>query len=75
VRTTVTIDDDIYATVKEMPQNSGRTFGEVLTRLARNGLAAEPAFDVKNGVPVFRVSADAKKIPGNRADELLDTEP
>lgn len=75
MRTTVMIDDDVYATIKKMAQNSGRTFGEVLSRLARKGLSAEPAFDLKDGVPIFRVSADAEKIPGNRADELLDAEP
>jgi len=75
MRTTVMIDDDVYVTIKEMAQHSGRTFGEVLSRLARKGLSAEPAFDVKDGVPVFRVPADAETIPGDRASELLDAEP
>jgi hypothetical protein len=75
MRTTVMIDDDVYATIKEMAQNSGRTFGEVLSRLARRGLSAAPAFDVKDGVPIFRVSPGAEKIPGDRASGLLDAEP
>jgi hypothetical protein len=75
MRTTVMLDDDIYVTIKEMAQNSGRSFGEILSRLARKGLSAEPVFDAKDGIPVFLVPANAEKIPGDRANQLLDAEP
>ena len=68
------IEDDIYAVAKQMAENSGRSLGEVLSGLARKGLSAEPAFDMKNGLPVFRVSDPAQPIPGNRASEILDEE-
>ena len=74
MRTTMMIEDDVYVRVKQIAQNSGRTFGQVISQLARKGLAADPAFDTKNGVPVFRVQADACEIPGRRSAELLDEE-
>src|ERR1700722_14672389 len=55
MRTTVMIEDDVYATAKQIAENSGRTLGEVISQLARKGLASEPSFDIKNGVPVFRI--------------------
>jgi hypothetical protein len=43
----------------------------VISQLARKGLAAEPSFDLKNGVPVFRVGDSPERIPGDRAAEIL----
>jgi hypothetical protein len=68
------IEDDVYAIAKQIAENSGRSLGEVISQLARNGLAAEPSFDSKNGVPVFRVRNSPERIPGGRAAELLDDE-
>jgi hypothetical protein len=68
------IEDDVYATAKQIAEHSGRTLGEVISQLARKGLASEPAFDFKAGVPVFRIGNSTEKIPGSRAAEILDTE-
>jgi hypothetical protein len=74
MRTTVMIEDDVYATAKQIAENSGRTLGEVISQLARKGLASEPSFDLKNGMPVFPIGSSAEKIPGNRAAEILNEE-
>jgi hypothetical protein len=50
MRTTPMIERDIYATAKQIAENSGRGLGEVISQLARKGLAAEPSFEIKNGV-------------------------
>jgi predicted DNA-binding ribbon-helix-helix protein len=55
MRTTVTIDDDVYAKVKQIAQGSGHTFGQIISRLARKGLGAEPSFDPDSVVPAFRI--------------------
>jgi hypothetical protein len=68
------IADDVYATAKQMAENSGRSLGEVISQLARKGLASEPSFDIKNGVPVFRVGDSLERIPGDRAAEILAEE-
>jgi hypothetical protein len=74
VRTTLMLEDDLYAIAKEMAVNSGRTLGEVISRLARKGLSSEPSFDRKNGVPIFRIEDPAEKIAGSRATEMIDEE-
>ena len=68
------IDDDVYATAKQIAENSGRSLGEVISQLARKGLASEPSFDIKNGIPLFRVGDSPERIPGDRAAEILDKE-
>jgi hypothetical protein len=64
MRTTVMIDDDVYVKVRQMADDSGRTFGQVISQLARKGLLYEPLFETE--VPVFRVLIGAAMIPGNR---------
>jgi hypothetical protein len=68
------IEDDIYETAKQIAQNSGRSLGEIISRLARKGLASEPAFNIENGIPVFRVGDSPERIPGGRAAEIVDSE-
>jgi hypothetical protein len=74
MRTTVMLEDDVYAAAKQIAENSGCSLGAVISQLARKGLAAEPSFDLKNGVPVFRVGDSPERIPGDRAAEILTEE-
>ncbi|HTD14297.1 MAG TPA: hypothetical protein VK673_03925 [Chthoniobacterales bacterium] len=67
MRTTVTIDDDVYLKVKQIAKDSGHTFGQVISQLARKGLGAEARRDAESAIPVFRVLIGAAIIPGNRA--------
>jgi len=76
MRTTVTLDADVYEAAQTLSQSSGRRLGEVLSELARRGL--------KVGAPVkrarkarfatFEVPAHAPVIPGTRANEILAEE-
>jgi hypothetical protein len=76
MRTTVTIDDDLYVKVKQIAEESGQTFGQTISQLARKGLGAdfsrssdakaEPPSDTES-ITVFRVMIGAAIIPGNRA--------
>jgi hypothetical protein len=67
MRTTVTIDDDVYVKIKQIAADSGHTVGQVISRLARKGLGAEAQCDAESVVPAFRVMIGAAIIPGNRA--------
>jgi hypothetical protein len=57
VRTTLDIDDDVLQAAKELAAREGRTAGEVLSALARRGLASpeRPARRrvVRGGVPLL----------------------
>jgi hypothetical protein len=43
MRTTVDIDDGVLAVVKELAQREGKSYGAVLSELARRALTAEAA--------------------------------
>jgi hypothetical protein len=62
VRTTVRIDDDVLRAAKSLARSEGRTVGEVLTELARKGLAPADQREGDGGFPVFSVPAGAKPI-------------
>ena len=70
MRTTVTLDDDVYEAARALVQASGKTLGQVLSLLARRGLRPRADFSVKRGFPVFRVPPDAPVIPSTRARDL-----
>jgi hypothetical protein len=74
MRTTLMLSDDVYVAAKKIAESSGRSLGEVVSQLVRKGLVSEPAFNIENGIPVFRVGASDEPIPGGRAAELLDEE-
>ena len=54
MRTTLDLDQDVIAAVKALAAHRGRTAGQVLSELARKGLAAERRPQrVRNGVPLL----------------------
>lgn len=71
MRTTITLDPDVFEAAQAMAQASGKRLGEVVSQLARRGLRAPPDSANRAGLPVFKVSADAAVIPSNRARDLL----
>ena len=74
MRTTITVDNDVFEAAQAQARASGRKLGEVISQLARRGLRASADTAVKNGLPVFKVSGSAPVIPSDRAKELLDEE-
>lgn len=71
MRTTLTLDDDVFQAAQALAQSSGKKIGQVVSNLARRGLRGDRRGSNKNGLPVFSVSADAKVIPTLRARDLL----
>jgi len=65
VRTTISLDGDIYQAAKALADASGENLGVVVSALARKGLKLQEAFGERNGLPVFQVPADAPVIPGD----------
>jgi hypothetical protein len=70
MRTTVTIDDDVYDSAVALSQASGLSLGSVLSQLARRGLRVNGDFATKSGLPVFQVPAGTPLIPSSRARQL-----
>jgi hypothetical protein len=75
VRTTVTLDDDVFEAAQAQARASGKRLGEVLSHLARRGLRASSSTASRNGLPVFTVPPNAPVIPADLARELLSEEP
>lgn len=62
MRTTLQIDDDILNAARSLAETEQRSLGEVISSLARRGLAPQPQEDSDHGFPVFSVPADATPI-------------
>ena len=55
MRTTITVDNDIFEAAQAQARASGKKLGEVISQLARRGLRASADTASKNGLPVFKV--------------------
>ena len=53
VRTTLDLDDDVLQAAKELARARKKTAGEVVSELARKGLAPSHKLRVRNGVPLL----------------------
>lgn len=76
MRTTVTLDDDVYDAAMHLSLNSGERLGKVLSMLARRGLkpAEGSATRARRRFPVFDVPANAPMIPASRIQRVIDEE-
>ena len=74
MRTTLSLDPDVYEAARTLADASGENLGVVVSALVRNGLTAERDFSAKNGLPIFQVPNDAPIIPGDLAGRLLAEE-
>lgn len=76
VRTTVTLDDDIYEAALWQAKATGRTLGSVLSEMARHALRsdARPMRNAKqeSRFPSFDVPPDTPLIPASRVQKALD---
>jgi len=76
VRTTVTLDDDVYEAALHLSQVSGEGLGKTLSTLARRGLKPPEAPKKKKSqrFPTFDVPPDAPVIPASRIQRVIDEE-
>ena len=75
MRTTVTLDDDVYEAAMHLSRASGERLGRVLSTLARRGLKPEasPRRSTRR-FPVFDVPSNAPVIPASRIQRVIDEE-
>ena len=76
MRTTVTLDDDVYEAALHLSRTSGKRLGEVLSALARRGITPPPTPSKRatRRFPTFTVPAGAPVIPASRIRRVLDEE-
>jgi hypothetical protein len=76
VRTTVTLDDDVYEAAMHLSRASGESLGKVLSTLARRGMKPPeaPARRSARRFPVFDIPTNAPVIPASRIQRVIDDE-
>ena len=77
VRTTVTLDDDVYEAAQAHAQATGQRLGRVLSDMARHALQpsgrkGKRSTKGASRFPVFEVPAGAQMIPASRVQKALD---
>ena len=62
VRTTLSLDAEVLAAARRIAQARSKSIGEVISELARRGLAGRAKVSAHKGFPVFQVPRDASPI-------------
>jgi hypothetical protein len=76
MRTTISIDDDLLAATKGLASAQGKTLGEVISALIRQGLRPSGAsLGVRNGVPLLPRRPDAMPVTPDLVNQLRDELP
>lgn len=74
MRTTITLDQDVYEAALHLSQSSGERLGKVVSELIRRGLGEScrtPAI-AKKRFPTFDIAPDAPIIPASRVQMAID---
>jgi len=76
MRTTVTLDADVYEAAVSLSRLSGERLGKVLSRMARRGMEQKisPHPKGRRRFPTFGISPGAPVIPASRIERVLDEE-
>ena len=72
MRTTLTIDDDVFERVRTMARMQRRSMGEVVSDLMRQRLEAEQPQRYRNGVPLL--PARGGRVTVDMVNKLRDEE-
>lgn len=77
MRTTLAIDDDIPAAAKHHVEREHKTVGEVISALARQGLACTKrgGRSERNGVPLLPARSGASPVTMELVNQLRDEAP
>lgn len=76
MRTTLQLDEDVLSAARALAERQGRTLGEVVSELARKGLApVASAPHYRNGIRLMPVRPDARPMTLDAINELRDEAP
>lgn len=74
MRTTVTLDKDVYEAAVHLSRASGERLGKVMSKLMRRGLALPKSKARSSRFPTFDVPTGAPIIPASRIERVIDEE-
>lgn len=76
MRTTLAIDNDVLAAVKELANTERKSIGEVISALARRALRpANPNEKTRNGVPLLPLRANTPRVTSELVKQLSEELP
>lgn len=75
MRTTLALDDDILAAVRNLAERQQKSIGEVVSMLTRQALRRELPAAVRNGVPLLPVQPGATPVTLDMVNSLRDELP
>jgi hypothetical protein len=70
MRTTLSLDDDIFQVVKTYAENRSLAIGKAVSELVRRGLSAPVKTRVVNGLVVFDVPEDSEAVTSELVKQL-----
>ena len=71
MRTTITIEDDAFATANAYAKSRALTLGQAVSELIRRGSAEKLPLRRKDGVWVFELPPDAPRVTARQVQRLL----
>lgn len=74
MRTTLSLEDDVFATAKQLAAARGVGVGKVISDLVRKGLEHPHMPKRRSGMPRFDVPPGTKPITPGQVKELLEDE-
>ena len=72
MRTTLTLDPDIYLAARSIARERGESLGKVLSTLARAGLRPREHTARADGFPVFDVPPDTPPLTSEMVRDALE---
>jgi hypothetical protein len=75
MRTTLSLDDDVFQVVKTYAENRSLAIGKAVSELVRRGLSAPVKTRVVNGLVVFDVPEDSEAVTSDLVKQLEADEP
>jgi hypothetical protein len=70
MRTTLSLDDDVFQVVKNYAENRSLAIGKAVSELVRRGLSAPVKTRVVNGLVVFDVPEDSEAVTSELVKQL-----
>jgi len=70
MRTTLSLDDDVFQLIKTYAENRSLAMGKALSELVRRGLSAPVKTRVVNGLVVFDVPEDSEPVTSQLVKRL-----
>ena len=77
MRTTLSIDEDVLAAAKHLAERERKSVGEVISTLARQGLAkgTRSTRNLRNGVPLLPTRTGGTPVTLELVNQLRDEQP